>query len=180
VNKTKQLWVNSNVTPFRLATFAIGILLLTLGGYSLSGGLGAVYMFLGGFLFLTGVQLVTWSVGLSFEILGNVPAEYEYSQEQLLDTDLIDRSREAAQQLGELSREYYESSLERAGELYSQASDIYSRALERSGEAAAREITQRRVSSAIDAGRKAYQEEKRRTQLSGRIESAPEYKEKPN
>src|SRR6266536_4299996 len=80
----------------------------------------------------------------------------------------IDKSREAAQQLGERAGEYYESTRERAGELYSQAatkaSDIYSQATEKVGEVAqtARETA------------------KRKTELSGRIEAAPQYTEKPN
>ncbi|HEY8187710.1 MAG TPA: YtxH domain-containing protein [Pyrinomonadaceae bacterium] len=101
----------------------------------------------------------------------------------------IDKSREAAQQLGERAGEYYESTRERAGELYSQAatkaSDIYSQASDKVGEVAktAREAAARQtstVSAAIDAGKKAYQEEKRKTELSGRIEAAPQYTEKPN
>jgi hypothetical protein len=31
------------------------------------------------------------------------------------------------------------------------------------------------VAAAIDAGKKAYQEEKRKTEMSGRIEAAPNY-----
>jgi gas vesicle protein len=101
----------------------------------------------------------------------------------------IDKSREAASQLGERAGEYYESTRERAGELYSQAaskaSDIYSQASEKVGEVAktARETATRQtstVAAAIDAGKKAYQEEKRKTELSGRIEAAPQYTEKPN
>ena len=101
----------------------------------------------------------------------------------------IDRSREAAQQLGEKAGEYYESGRERAGELYSQAatkaSDIYSQASGKVGEVAqtAREAAARQtstVAAAIDAGKKAYQEEKRKTELSGRIEAAPQYTEKSN
>jgi gas vesicle protein len=101
----------------------------------------------------------------------------------------IDKSREAAQQLGERAGEYYESTRERASELYSQAatkaSDIYSQASDKVGEVAktAREAATRQtstVAAAIDAGKKAYQEEKRKTELSGRIEAAPQYTEKPN
>jgi len=101
----------------------------------------------------------------------------------------IDKSREAAQQLGERAGEYYESTRDRAGELYSQAatkaSEVYSQASEKVGEVAktARDTAQRQtstVAAAIDAGKKAYQEEKRKTELSGRIEAAPQYTEKPN
>ena len=101
----------------------------------------------------------------------------------------IDNSREAAQQLGDRAGEYYESTRERAGELYTQAaskaSDIYSQASEKVGEVAqtARDTATRQTSTvvaAIDAGKKAYQEEKRKTELSGRIEAAPQYTEKAN
>lgn len=101
----------------------------------------------------------------------------------------IDRSREAAQQLGDRAGEYYEATRERASELYSQASDrasgIYSQAAEKVGEVAqtARDTAQRKtstVAAAIDAGKRAYQEEKRKTEMSGRIEAAPKYTEKAN
>src|SRR6478736_7193112 len=52
----------------------------------------------------------------------------------------IDKSREAAQQLGERAGEYYETTRERAGELYNQAaskaSEVYSQASEKVGEVA--------------------------------------------
>src|SRR4029434_9773255 len=87
----------------------------------------------------------------------------------------IDRSREAAQQLGDRAGEYYESTRDRAAELYSTAS-------EKGGEVSrtARETASRQtgtVAAAIDAGKKAYQEEKRKTELSGRMEAAPKYDE---
>ncbi len=90
----------------------------------------------------------------------------------------IDRSREAAQQLSDRAGEYYEATRGRAAELYTQAA-------ERVGEVAqtAREAAQRQtgtVAAAIDAGKKAYQEEKRKTEMSGRIEAAPNYGEKTN
>jgi len=101
----------------------------------------------------------------------------------------IDRSREAAQQFGERAGEYYEQTRERAGELYSQASakatDVYNQASERVSEVAqtARDTATRKastVAAAIDAGKKAYQEEKRKTELSGRIDAAPQYTDKSN
>jgi gas vesicle protein len=101
----------------------------------------------------------------------------------------IDKSRETAQQLGERAGEYYESTRERAGELYNQAasraSEAYSQASEKVGEVAntARATAARQtstVAAAIDAGKKAYQEEKRKTELSGRIEAAPQYTDKTN
>ena len=101
----------------------------------------------------------------------------------------IDKSREAAQQFGDRAGEYYEATRDRASELYSQASeraaDLYTQASERVGEAAqtARDAATRKtgtVAAAIDAGKKAYQEEKRKTEMSGRIEAAPKYTEKAN
>jgi gas vesicle protein len=101
----------------------------------------------------------------------------------------IDKSREAAQQLSERAGEYYEATRERAGELYNQAaskaSEVYSQASEKVGEVAntARATAARQtstVAAAIDAGKKAYQEEKRKTELSGRIEAAPQYTDKTN
>ncbi|HEY7785263.1 MAG TPA: YtxH domain-containing protein [Pyrinomonadaceae bacterium] len=90
----------------------------------------------------------------------------------------VDRSREAAAQLSDRAGQYYEATRERATELYSQAA-------EKVGEVAqtARETAQRKtgtVAAAIDAGKKAYQEEKRKTELSGRMEAAPNYDDKAN
>ena len=101
----------------------------------------------------------------------------------------IDKSREAATQMGERAGEYYETTRERAGELYNQAatkaSEVYTQASDKVGEVAqtARATAARQtstVAAAIDAGKKAYQEEKRKTELSGRIEAAPQYTEKSN
>src|SRR6187455_2631216 len=81
----------------------------------------------------------------------------------------IDKSREAAQQLGDRAGEYYEATRERASEYYTQAAgkaqDLYSQAAEKVGEVAqtARETAARQtstVAAAIDAGKKAYLEEK--------------------
>jgi gas vesicle protein len=90
----------------------------------------------------------------------------------------IDRSREAAQQLGDRAGEYYEATRARAGELYSQAAERVGEVAQSAREAAARQTGT--VAAAIDAGKKAYQEEKRKTEMSGRIEAAPNYGEKTN
>ena len=90
----------------------------------------------------------------------------------------IDRSREAAQQLGDRAGEYYEATRTRAGELYSQAAERVGEVAQTAREAAARQTGT--VTAAIDAGKKAYQEEKRKTEMSGRIEAAPNYGEKTN
>ena len=85
--------------------------------------------------------------------------------------------------------EYYQTGRERAGEYYEatrdRAAELYSQAAEKVGEVAqsARDAASRQtntVAAAIDAGKKAYQEEKRKTEMSGRIEAAPNYGEKAN
>lgn len=73
----------------------------------------------------------------------------------------VDRSRDAAGQLGSKAGEYYEVAAGKAGELASAARD----AATRRGE---------HLSAAIDAGKRAYTEEKRRTE-SGAMEPAPTY-----
>ncbi len=90
----------------------------------------------------------------------------------------IDKSREAAQQLGDRAGEYYEATRTRAGELYSQAAERVGEVAQNAREAAARQTGT--VSAAIEAGKKAYQEEKRKTEMSGRIEASPNYGEKAN
>lgn len=101
----------------------------------------------------------------------------------------IDKSREAAQQLGDRAGEYYDATRERAAEYYTQAagkaSDLYSQAAERVGEVAqtARETAARQtstVAAAYDAGKKAYLDEKRKSELSGRIDASPNYPDKTN
>ena len=81
----------------------------------------------------------------------------------------IDRSREAAQQLGDRAGEYYEATRGRAAELYSQASERVSEVAQTARDAASRQTGT--LTAAIDAGKKAYQEEKRKTELSGRIDA---------
>ena len=90
----------------------------------------------------------------------------------------IDRSREAAQQLSDRAGEYYEATRERAGELYTQAAGKVSEVAQTARDAASRQSGT--LTAAIDAGRKAYQDEKRKTEMSGRIEAAPNYGENTN
>ncbi len=90
----------------------------------------------------------------------------------------VDRSREAAQQLGDRAGQYYETTRERATELYSQAAEKVGEVAQTARETAARKTGT--VAAAIDAGKKAYQEEKRKTELSGRTDAAPNYEEKAN
>jgi gas vesicle protein len=90
----------------------------------------------------------------------------------------IDRSREAAQQLSDRAGEYYESTRERASELYSQAAEKVSDVASTARETASRKTAT--VAAAIDAGKKAYQDEKRKTEMSGRLEASPNYGESTN
>lgn len=154
---------------FRVCTLAVGAALILISLTLLSNN-GSASAFFGGLAFLTGFQILTWSLGLRLEILSNVPEESDYS---LQDGTPDDYSRyEASQRLSE----YYEATRTRAGELYSQAAESVG---EVAREAAARRTGT--VAAAIDAGRKAYQEEKRKTELSGRIEGAQSFDEKkPN
>ncbi len=88
----------------------------------------------------------------------------------------IDRTRETASQVGVRAGELAGTARERASELYATAS-------ERAGELAgtAREAASRRggqLSAAIEAGKQAYTEEKRRTELSGATNAAPTWYER--
>jgi gas vesicle protein len=90
----------------------------------------------------------------------------------------IDRSREAAQQLGDRAGEYYETTRERAAELYSQAAGRVGEVANTARETATRKTAT--VAAAIEAGKKAYQDEKRKTELSGRLDASPNYGENTN
>ena len=90
----------------------------------------------------------------------------------------IDRSREAAQQLGDRAGEYYEATRDRATNLYSQAAERVGEVAQTAREAASRQTGT--VAAAIEAGKKAYSEEKRKTEMSGRIEAAPNYGDNNN
>jgi gas vesicle protein len=85
----------------------------------------------------------------------------------------IDRTRETAGQLGTRAGEYYEATKDRAADIYSGAAD---KAGEYAG--AAREAVSRKggqLSAAIEAGKQAYAEEKRKTELTGLEQSGPNY-----
>jgi hypothetical protein len=90
----------------------------------------------------------------------------------------VDRSREAAQQLRERTGQYYEATRERASELYSQAAEKVGEVAQTARDTAARKTGT--VTAAIDAGKRAYQEEKRKTELSGRMDASPNYDDKAN
>ncbi len=97
----------------------------------------------------------------------------------------IDRSKEAAQQLGTKAGELYENARETAGDYYEatreRAAELYDTATAKAGEVAstARDVAARQAGSiqaAVEAGKQAYVQEKRKTELSGRTEAAPTYK----
>jgi gas vesicle protein len=97
----------------------------------------------------------------------------------------IDRSKEAAQQMGAKASEYYDSARETAGEYYEatreRATELYDTATAKAGEVVSktRDAATRQaggIQAAVEAGKKAYVEEKRKTELSGRTEAAPTYK----
>ena len=90
----------------------------------------------------------------------------------------IDRSREAANELGQRAGEYYEATRDRASELYSTATEKVGEVSQTARDAASRQAGS--VSAAIEAGKKAYQDEKRKTEMSGRLAAAPTYEEKTN
>jgi gas vesicle protein len=96
----------------------------------------------------------------------------------------IDKSKEAAQQLGAKAGEYYETGRAKAGELYDttreRAGELYDTATAKAGDVVtrARDAAAQQagsISAAVEAGKKAYVEEKRKTELSGRTEAAPTY-----
>lgn len=89
--------------------------------------------------------------------------------------DIADAARQGANTARERAGDYYEQTRGRATEFYSTAA-------ERAGEIAqtARQAAVRRtetLSAAIDAGKRAYSDEKRRTESSALMEPAPNYNE---
>jgi gas vesicle protein len=108
----------------------------------------------------------------------------------------IDKSREAAQQIGTKAGEYYDTTKQKAGQYYDtaretaaeyyeatreRAGDLYDTASAKAGEVVTKTrdaVTQQAgsISAAVEAGKKAYVDEKRKTELSGRTDAAPTYK----
>ncbi len=86
----------------------------------------------------------------------------------------VDRTRETASQLGTKAGEYYEVGRERASDLYSTAAGKAGELADSAREAAARKGEH--LSAAIEAGKQAYVEEKRRTEATS-MEPAPTYYE---
>ena len=74
----------------------------------------------------------------------------------------IDKSREGARYIGDRAGDYYGAVREKAGDWYGTAREGVAR---KSGQ----------FSAAVEAGKQAYNEEKRRTELSGASEAQPTY-----
>ena len=96
----------------------------------------------------------------------------------------LDKTKETAALVGERAGEYYEVSREKAGELYltaqEKAADLAEKARHSAGEftGKAKEAvaqTANPFSAAIEAGKQAYTEEKRRTENTAITEGRPTY-----
>lgn len=85
----------------------------------------------------------------------------------------LEKSKEAASQLQERAGEYYEVTKERAEEFYHTAQEKAGEIKEKAREAAAR--TANPFSAALEAGKQAYTDEKRRTESSVISEGRPSY-----
>jgi gas vesicle protein len=85
----------------------------------------------------------------------------------------IEKSKEAATQIQERAGEYYEVTRERAGELYQTAQEKTGELAEKAKHAAARSANP--FSAAIEAGKQAYTDEKRRTEGAVISEGRPSY-----
>lgn len=85
----------------------------------------------------------------------------------------LDKTKETAAQLQERAGEYYEVSREKASEYYLTAQEKAGEFAEKAKEAVAQ--TSNPFSAAIEAGRQAYTEEKRRTETTAITEGRPTY-----
>ena len=96
----------------------------------------------------------------------------------------LEKGKEQATYLQERAGEYYEVTRDRAGELYQTAQDkaneLYQTAQDKAGDIADRAKsavanTGNPLTAAIDAGKQAYHDEKRRTETSAITEGRPTY-----
>jgi len=85
----------------------------------------------------------------------------------------ISRSREAAQELGNQARDYYEATRNLAADRYAGAAEKGKDVAQTARDSASGQAGT--IAAAIDAGKKAYQEEKRKTELTGSLEAARKY-----
>ncbi len=96
----------------------------------------------------------------------------------------IEKGKETASLVGEKANDYYEVSRDKAGELYStaqsKASDLYSTAQDKAGEIADKAKSavsgaSNPFSAALEAGKEAYTDEKRRNESKAISEGRPSY-----
>jgi gas vesicle protein len=85
----------------------------------------------------------------------------------------IEKGKETAESLQEAANDYYEVTRDRATDLYSTAQEKASEIGEKARGAAAQSANP--ISAAIDAGKKAYLEEKRKNESKVIAEGRPEY-----
>ena len=85
----------------------------------------------------------------------------------------LEKGKEAASQLQERAGEYYETGREKANELYQTAQDKAAEYSDKAKAAAAR--TANPFSAAIEAGKEAYTQEKRRNEVKSISEGRPEW-----
>jgi gas vesicle protein len=85
----------------------------------------------------------------------------------------LEKSKEAAAQLQERASEYYETGREKANELYQTAQEKAAEYSDKAKAAAAR--TTNPFSAAIEAGKDAYTQEKRRNEVKSISEGRPEW-----
>lgn len=85
----------------------------------------------------------------------------------------VEKGRETAAELGGRAGEYYEVARERAGEYYEVASTRAGELAERAR--GATENPRSSLSAAIEAGKQAYREEKRRTESASIAQGRPSY-----
>jgi gas vesicle protein len=86
----------------------------------------------------------------------------------------IDRTREAATQIGTRAEQYYEVGRDRAAELYSTATEKATELADAARDVARSKTGQ--VTAAIEAGKQAYVDEKRKTEASAMSGTGPNYK----
>ena len=85
----------------------------------------------------------------------------------------IEKSKETAAQLQERAGEYYEVTRDKANELYQTGRDKAGEDTEKAKSAAARSANP--ISAAVEAGKRAYVDEKRRTESKSITEGRPSY-----
>src|SRR5437868_13717444 len=91
----------------------------------------------------------------------------EYDPTRAKAGEYYDTARETAE-------EYYEATRERAADLYDTASNKAGEVVTKTRDAVTTQAGS--ISAAVEAGKKAYIDEKRKTELSGRTDAAPTYK----